>query len=402
MPELRRGERRRSEESPPGAARAVRGSGRRAGPAARLALVFAGVLGTSVAALGADVSYTIETFAGSGVRGSRDGSLREAEFYDPGHLALADDGTMYVSDNFNGVRRIRDGMVSTLPLLRGIGYAAGVVVRGATLYLAIDVPEEDEPDRLRSTVLVYDLESDTVRDLLPGNCHRRQTPYPWHCLNRPQDLALMDDVILAGTFFHSTVYAFHYDGGHPFLYAGQSDEPTDELGVGINEGGAAQGARILTVTSIDVDPRGNLYVGDSNHCLVRQVDPKGIIRTVAGGKGSTEDVREVGCGDSGDGGPAVLAALGDHLTVKVGRNRDLFIAHRRKIRYVDATGRISTVAGKDDSVCAAEGGCCAGDGGPALEADLERPIMGAVAADGAVYFLETDGCSRVRVLRPIR
>lgn len=372
---------------------------RRARLAASLTLSF---LQLSSALAGAQMEYVVETVAGTGARGSRDGRAAEAEFYDPGSLAVAEDGSLYVGDSMNGVRRVHDGIVSTLPLPWQQYYVQGVAVRDTRLFLAVAVPEETRPERLRSTLATYDLESGAVRDLSPGTCITLSSPRPYHCLNEPHGVSLMEDAVLTSTFFHSTVYAVDFDGGNPFLYAGHSQASVAAFGGTLNDGGAAQGAYMGIIGSIDVDGEGNLYLTDAEHCLVRRVDRRGIIRTVAGGKGLPQPVLDEACGYSGDGAPAVLASLGDHPTVGVGPKRDLFIAHRRKIRYVDAEGRISTIAGRTNSTCDADGGCCAGDGGPALEADLSRPNMGDVTADGVVYFLESDGCPRVRALRRVR
>ncbi len=111
-------------------------------------------------------------------------------------------------------------------------------------------------------------------------------------------------------------------------------------------------------------------------------DAQGIISTVAGG-GSL--------GDSGDGGPATSALLGNPTGVVVDKAGNIYIADSifNVIRKVNAKGIISTFAG---------GGVSLGDGGPATSARLvlTAPHIGlAVDSTGNVYITDT-GDMRVR------
>ena len=66
------------------------------------------------------------------------------------------------------------------------------------------------------------------------------------------------------------------------------------------DGGAATNARIYNPAGIAVDSFGNIYFSDSGNSRVRQIDPNGLISTVAG-NGATSF--------SGDGGAATNATL---------------------------------------------------------------------------------------------
>ena len=115
-----------------------------------------------------------------------------------------------------------------------------------------------------------------------------------------------------------------------------------------------------------VDGAGNLFIADSLNDRIRKMDASGTITTVAG----TGEL-----GFSGDGGPATSARLSRPNDVAVDGAGNLFIADsgNNRIRKVDATGTISTVAGTGRT-----GG---GDGGPAVQAQLHGPS--GVAVDGA-------------------
>lgn len=105
------------------------------------------------------------------------------------------------------------------------------------------------------------------------------------------------------------------------------------------DGGPATSAELIA-SSLAVDSRGNLYIGDFYSNSVRKVDAAtGIITTVAG-TGTA--------GYSGDGGPATAAMLNQPYAVAVDSADNLFISDSGNsvVRKVDAgTGTITTVAG---------------------------------------------------------
>ena len=150
------------------------------------------------------------------------------------------------------------------------------------------------------------------------------------------------------------------------------------------DGGPAVEARLYAVEgllSVAVDRAGNLYIADVGNHRIRRVDPAGTITTVAG---TGEE------GFSGDGGPAVEAALYYPADVAVDGAGNLFIADvvNHRIRRVDPGGTITTVAGTGE-----EG--FSGDGGPAVEAGLSYPISVAVDGAGNLYVTESES-NRVR------
>src|SRR5690242_5344033 len=72
-------------------------------------------------------------------------------------------------------------------------------------------------------------------------------------------------------------------------------------GIGsLGDGGPAVAAQIGDIHGLAADRFGNLYLSDTDHHRVRKVDANGVI-TVIAGTGAP--------GFSGDGGPALQAAL---------------------------------------------------------------------------------------------
>jgi DNA-binding CsgD family transcriptional regulator len=95
---------------------------------------------------------------------------------------------------------------------------------------------------------------------------------------------------------------------------------------------------------------------------------------------------------SPDGGPAASAALVRPVAVAVGPRGVIYIAEGNRVREVDPSGRITTVAGTGDPGYA-------GDGGPATIAELNTPQGLAVDSAGRVYIADTLN-DRVRRVDP--
>ena len=149
------------------------------------------------------------------------------------------------------------------------------------------------------------------------------------------------------------------------------------------DGGPATSA-LLWPAGVAVDAAGNLYIADQYHNRIRKVSPSGIISTVAG-NGTP--------GFSGDGGPATSASFSAG-GVAMDAAGNLYIADggNNRIRRVDASGIITTVAGNGLYKFG-------GDGGPATTASLSNPCGVALDAAGNLYIADS-GNKRIRKVSP--
>ncbi|MFB5761966.1 cadherin-like beta sandwich domain-containing protein [Paenibacillus medicaginis] len=140
------------------------------------------------------------------------------------------------------------------------------------------------------------------------------------------------------------------------------------------DGRAATTAQLAGPTGVAVDNSGNLYIADFMNNRIRKVDSSGNISTVAG---TGEN------GYSGDGGAATTAQLSDPQGVAVDSSGNLYIADRgnNRIRKVDSSGNISTVAGTGEWGYS-------GDGGAATTAQLYYPFDVAVDSSGNLYIAD--------------
>ena len=149
------------------------------------------------------------------------------------------------------------------------------------------------------------------------------------------------------------------------------------------DGGKGVNAQLQLPAGIAVDDGGNLYIADSgNHC-VREVFASGVIATIAGSGLSGH------LGYSGDGGVATAAAMGYPQGVAVDGSRNVYIADTSNsvVRKV-TNGQITNFAGNS-------GVGFAGDGGQANIATLSRPYDLAVDSSGNLYMVQ-NGDGRVR------
>jgi sugar lactone lactonase YvrE len=148
------------------------------------------------------------------------------------------------------------------------------------------------------------------------------------------------------------------------------------------DGGFASEAQLNTPLGLAVDAAGNLYLADAGNNRIRRVDQAGFITTVAGN--GRPDF-------TGDGGPALDAALNDPFGVALDADGNLYLSDRanNRLRRVDsASGIITTIAGNG----AAD---FAGDGGPATEAALNTPLGLDIDSLGNIFVADMNN-NRVR------
>jgi len=142
----------------------------------------------------------------------------------------------------------------------------------------------------------------------------------------------------------STVREIYASTGDIDTIAGNID--IDSTGGYSGDGGLATEAALYDPSGLAVDSSGNIYIADTDNCVIRKITVStGVITTVAG-KGPTY------CAYSGNGGSATSAELYYPNNVAIDSSGDLFIASLDgTVREVNAsTGDIALVAGLYDEV----------------------------------------------------
>jgi sugar lactone lactonase YvrE len=136
------------------------------------------------------------------------------------------------------------------------------------------------------------------------------------------------------------------------------------------DGGPATKATLDYPEGVFADAKDNIYIADSGNYVIRKVDTKGIIHTVAGNHTP---------GFGGDGGPATSANLSFMFSVVADNLGNFYIADtgNARVRIVNSAGIINTYAGDGSSGNS-------GSGGPATSANI-GPCQGLLYGEGKLY-----------------
>lgn len=316
-----------------------------------------------------DPTGIIRTRAGNGEWGlyGDGGPATSANLYAPSAVATTASGVTFVADTENRrVRRIdAAGIITTYA---GVGRFGPTEDGSAATATDIGWPTGVAVD---PTGTLYIANGAAVRTVSPAGIVGTAAEIEAQCV-----AVAPDGRVYAG----SAGRVWRLDAAGPVVVAG-----TASTGFS-GDGGPATSAQLhLVIGGIAFDSSGRLYVSDSWNRRVRRIDAAGIITTVAGG-GSYAF--------SGDGGPATAAGLAPGGIALDASDR-LFVADQwaQRIRMVDATGTIRTVAGSGGSGWESVG--FAGDGGAATSARLNIP--GGIAFDASGNLLVADaGNARLR------
>ncbi|HEV2645528.1 MAG TPA: Ig-like domain repeat protein [Acidobacteriaceae bacterium] len=152
----------------------------------------------------------------------------------------------------------------------------------------------------------------------------------------------------------------------------------DNLFIYGGDGVQATAASLYLPMGGAADAAGNIYIADSQNQRIRMVNATGIISTVAGNGNS---------GFLGDGGAATSAQLNAPSDVKLDGAGNLYIADSTNhvVRMVNAlTHVITTVAGTGGQPG------YTGDGGQATTATLDHPSALAFDGDHSLYISDTN------------
>lgn len=153
------------------------------------------------------------------------------------------------------------------------------------------------------------------------------------------------------------------------------------------DNGLATNAQLASPLATTIDQKGNIYIADSENNRIRKVDAQSKVITTIAGTGEDDF--------AGDGGPATQAALSFPTGIAIDKSNNIFIvdAGNNRIRKINSSGVISTVAGNGDNGFA-------GDGGPAINASVDFGFsFGNIAFDQQSNLYIADSFNdRVRVI----
>lgn len=308
----------------------------------------------------------ISTFAGNGTvgHGGDGGSATAAQLNLPHAAAVGPDGSVYIADMLNGtVRKVSpSGTITTFAGTPGTnGYSGDL---GPATSALLNEPSGVAVDAA-GNVYIAEFGNSVLRKVdvngtistVAGNrstttsCSSIPTSATTTPLNHPTGVAIDANGNVYIASGQSQCVLILYPSQYMAAYAG-----TGTAGFS-GDTGVATGAQLNYPQSVAIDANNNLYIADSANNRVRQVSAGGTITTLAG-NGTA--------GYSGDGGFATSAELNNDSGVAVDAAGNVYIGDNfnERVRVVDTTGYIYTVAGNGT-------GGYSGDGGVATAAQLQ-------------------------------
>ena len=354
---------------------------------AALAVVLLGVISLVLSASPAwATAGTITTVAGTGTPGfSGDGGpAAAAQLSFPAGVAVDSSGSYFIADLGNHrVRKVDpSGVITTVA---GTGTAGFSGDGGPATAAELDSPSDVVLDSA-GDLFIVDFGDNRVRKIdtsgtittVAGTGAAGSSGDGGSAASAKLDAPAGLDIDSAGNLFIADY------GNNRVRKVSASGTITTVAGTGAagfsGDGGPATSAKLDAPGDVVVWA-GNLFIADSSNSSIRRVDPSGVISTVAG-TGVT--------GFSGDSGPATSAQLSFPVGLAVDSSGNLFIADygNNRIREVDLSGTITTVAGTGAAGSS-------GDGGAAVDADLYAPARVNLDAAGD-FFISDLANSRIR------
>ena len=274
----------------------------------------------------------------------------------------------------DGRKRSTDGMGAALDLIAGDGTVASAGDGGPATLAKLDQPQSIAVAADGTTYVaetgayrIRKIDTKGVITTFAGSGVEGDAgdgaPATAAQIREPRTIALRGDGAVCFTAFN-VVRCVTTDGIiHTVVGGGDADVPAS--------GVAARSAGFVWLWGLTFGPDGSMYFAD--HWQIYKLDPNGAtVRTVAG-------VFQ-GRGDDGENVPALSADLADPLGLAVDKGGAVYFTAStgHRVRRIDTSGRVTTVAGRGDAGND-------GDGGSALSARLNAPSAIAVDGDGTLY-----------------
>jgi sugar lactone lactonase YvrE len=304
-----------------------------------VALIAAGLAGTSFAQSNYATPYAISAIAGQTTAGSANGTGTGAQFNVPSGIAIDGSGNMYIADTGNDTIRVITpaGVVSTLAGTPGVPGSTNATGAAALF---------NGPNRLAvdasGNVYVADTQNHLIRKITPGGVvstlagtagviGSTDGPGATALFHFPEGVAVdgSGNVYVADTY-NNTIRMITPAGVVSTL-AGTAST------VGGSSDGTGAAAQFALPIGIAVDGSGNLYVADSGNYLIRKITPGAVVTTLAG---------TVGVTGSADGiGTAAQFFTPEGITVDGSGNVYVTDRHNDTIRFITPVGVVTTLAG---------------------------------------------------------
>ena len=322
---------------------------------------------TGINRLGLD--GTVTNFAGSTTGyGGDGGPAASAMLWDPFAVAFDSAGNAYIADTGNGYIRRVDAASGVITTVAGAAYdftKLGKPGDGGPATDALLVsPYGVAVDPAGKTLYFSDISPGQIRkvDLATGIISTIAGVFSAVRNASPRGLALDG----AGSLYVAD------RGSHRILKVTLATGATTTV-VGTTagfsgDGGTADKAQLQQPRDVAFDSAGNMYIADAGNLLVRKVDATTkVISTFAGTTGTF--------GSGGDGGDAKAATFSDIGSIAIDPSGAVYVAdyYNGRVRQIGLDGKINTIAGGNG-----------GDGGAANQAQIYYPGLLSLNGDGSL------------------
>ena len=333
---------------------------------------------------------SIDTIAGNGqFRAVPDGSPASQGFlYGPESLAFDQSGNLLISEvSFDKLAQIRadDGSIQ---IVTGIGVRGTGIVPGTSSRPLIGDPRQIATDGQGNIYFVdsynrvlYKITPDGILNRIAGQVFIQDyTGDNGPALNSTFRYPLGVAVDATGVIFVAD------QDSNVVRRIGLDGMITTYAGTGIagfsGDNGPASAAQLASPSQLAIDTNGNLLICDRDNNRIRQVTPDGTITTVAGTGFA---------GTNGDGGPAIKAGINSPFAIASDNAGGYYLitSAAGRLRHVDSSGNITTIAGDGETVNQ-------GDGGPAGQALVE--VDGVAVDSFGNVFLSSFNSDSIRVI----
>src|SRR5919206_2769293 len=372
--------------------------------------------GTIRTIAGVTTNYRQGGFSGDG------GKAADAQLYNPRAVAFSKSGDVYIGDALNHrIRKIdKDGVITTIAGKPANTSASGSPTGafggdgGPATEAQLNQPHGVAVDS-KGSVYIADSLNNRIRKIDSGGTintilgsdnkkGRAEGPADQAVLKFPKSLYMTPDDVL---YICNT-------GGNTIVKVDLKATPLTVTRVAGNlynkrfggDGKFATDAQLNTPQGVWAMKDGTVYISDSENNLVRKVTPDGKISTIAGDTAAAAKAAETNQypipGDSaGDGGPANQAHLNGPRGIAADDAGNIYIAEEQgaRIRRIDPSGNISTIAGNGQTKTDGHDPHVPGDPGPApaLEAQFNTIHDLNLDRDGNLWIADSKN-NRIRMV----
>jgi len=280
-------------------------------------------------------AQTLQTFAGTGIQGFKNGHISEAQFSDIEQLTVDKEGNVYVCDTGNNViRKIdKDGMVSTFA---GSGIEgdsigdketarfnkpSGIAIADDGSFYVVD-KNNFKIKKITIDGKVELVAGSGIQGFSDGASESSAFSFPTQiCVDSNNNLYVADNN-------NHRIRVIEQDLSTVSTYAGND--------FNLLRDGTGSEASFNYPQGIAIDQEDNIYVGDIDNHAIRKITPEQKVTTLAG----------YGLEGYSDG-PGDLATFSGPKGVAVDTLGNIYVADRLNflVRKIDPSGNVTTIAG---------------------------------------------------------